>query len=59
MDDCAHPEKELLLQMARGDQAAFAAIYQRYHVGIYHYVLRFVKLPDLAEDLVHDVFLKV
>jgi RNA polymerase sigma-70 factor (ECF subfamily) len=59
MNDCAQSEKELLLQMAHGDQAAFACIYQRYHVGIYHYVLRFVKLPDLAEDLVHDVFIKV
>jgi RNA polymerase sigma factor (sigma-70 family) len=34
-------------------------MYQHYHPGIYHYIYRFVKLPDLAEDLVHDVFLKV
>lgn len=45
--------------MAGGDRSAFASIYQRYNAGIYQYVLRFVKLPDLAEDLVHDVFLKV
>src|SRR5580698_7782022 len=45
--------------MAGGDQSAFAAIYQRYSAGVYQYILRFVKLPDLAEDLVHDVFLKV
>jgi RNA polymerase sigma-70 factor (ECF subfamily) len=45
--------------MSLGDRSAYAAIYQRYHAGIYHYILRFVKLPDLAEDLVHDVFLKV
>jgi RNA polymerase sigma-70 factor (ECF subfamily) len=45
--------------MSKGDQAALAAIYQRYSAGIYQFVLRFVKLPDLAEDLVHDVFLKV
>lgn len=59
MNDWAQPERELLEQMVRGDKTAYAAIYQRYHAGIYHYILRFVKLPDLAEDLVHDVFLKV
>jgi RNA polymerase sigma-70 factor (family 1) len=59
MIEDALPENELLLRMARGDQPSFAAIYRRYHAGVYHYILHFVKLPDLAEDLVHDVFLKV
>ncbi|TDX00288.1 RNA polymerase sigma factor [Dinghuibacter silviterrae] len=59
MNDCAPSESELLQKMVLGDRSAYAAIYQRYHAGIYHYILRFVKLPDLAEDLVHDVFLKI
>jgi RNA polymerase sigma-70 factor (family 1) len=52
-------EKQLLLRVRTGDQGAYAAIYEHYHAGLYQYTLRFVKLPDLAEDLVHDVFLKL
>ena len=52
-------ENQLLARVRMGDQDAYAAIYQHYHCGLYQYILRFVKLPDLAEDLVHDVFLKL
>jgi len=57
---CTLPnEKELLWDTIRGDKSAYASIYRHYHPGIYCYILRFVKLPDLAEDLVHDVFMKI
>ena len=52
-------EKALLAALARGDQAAFTAIYERYHPLIYRYALDFLKLPQLAEDLVHEVFMKI
>ncbi len=52
-------EKELLTEMTHGDPSAYAAIYEHYHPGVYHFMLRIVKLPDLTEDLVHDVFLKI
>lgn len=45
--------------MTQGDQQAFTALYWRYHQGIYHFILRFVKIPALAEDLVQDVFVKI
>jgi len=45
--------------MTHGDPSAYAAIYQHYHPGVYHFMLRIVKLTDLTEDLVHDVFLKI
>jgi len=31
----------------------------QYHGGIFNYLLKFTKNPLLAEDLVHDVFLKI
>jgi RNA polymerase sigma-70 factor (ECF subfamily) len=52
-------EEEVLLRMKQGDESAFTTIYRHYHSSLYIYLLRFCKIPSLAEDLVHDVFLKV
>jgi RNA polymerase sigma-70 factor (ECF subfamily) len=52
-------EEEVLLRMKQGDESAFTTIYRHYHSSLYMYLLRFCKIPSLAEDLVHDVFLKV
>lgn len=52
-------EEELVKLFAAGSEEAFAELYNRYHAGVYTYLLRFVKLPDLAEDLVQDVFVKL
>ncbi|HJT74611.1 MAG TPA: RNA polymerase sigma-70 factor [Chitinophaga sp.] len=52
-------EEEILLRMMQGDESAFTTIYRHYHASLYIYLLRFCKIPSLAEDLVHDVFLKV
>lgn len=42
-----------------GDEVAYKLIYDRYHSQLYYYALKFLKLSDLAEDVVHDVFLKL
>lgn len=52
-------EEEVLLRMTQGDESAFSSIYRHYHPALYVYLLRFCKVPSLAEDLVHDVFLKI
>ncbi|WP_186774477.1 RNA polymerase sigma factor [Chitinophaga pinensis] len=52
-------EEEVLLRMMQGDESAFTKIYRHYHASLYVYLLRFCRVPSLAEDLVHDVFLKV
>ncbi|MCO5235242.1 MAG: RNA polymerase sigma-70 factor [Chitinophagaceae bacterium] len=54
-----HTELQLLDQLKKGSEAAFTDIYNRYHKGIYLYLLDFVKLPQMAEDLVHEVFMKL
>jgi RNA polymerase sigma-70 factor (family 1) len=56
---CHYDEKELLRQLQQGDQQAFLELYDHYQAPLYHYILRFVKIPGLAEDLTQDVFLKV
>ena len=54
-----YQDTELLTFIRTGDEAAFTEIYDRYHKGVYYYLLGFVKDPLLAEDLVNEVFIKV
>lgn len=42
----------------RGEEAAFAAIYQRYERRIYAYVFRIMGNPDDAFDLTQETFIK-
>jgi RNA polymerase sigma-70 factor (ECF subfamily) len=53
-------EETCLVQALReGDQTAFRTLYEDYHGRLYGFSLRFVKSPALAEEVVHDVFLKI
>jgi len=45
--------------MSRDDTVAFEALYNRYRQETYRYILTVVKVPELAEDLVQDVFIKI
>ncbi len=48
-----------MLDMATGNEEAFEAIYSRYRLPVYHYMLKIVKSPELAEDLEQEVFVKI
>ncbi len=50
---------QLLDRLKTGDEAAFTELYERYHKRVYAYLLSFVKQPHLAEDIVHEVFMKL
>lgn len=52
-------EHDLVLRLQKADKEAFIALYDRYHVLIYQWTIKLVKVPQLAEDLVQDVFLKI
>ena len=41
------------------EEQAFSAAYNRYHRSVYAYVLSLVKIPEVAEDVVHEVFIKL
>jgi len=45
--------------LAADDAVAFTEIYERYHGAMYAYLVDFVKIPQLAEDLVHEVFMTI
>ncbi|NJO02365.1 MAG: RNA polymerase sigma-70 factor [Bacteroidia bacterium] len=52
-------EKRHLESLKEGDRHAFFKIFESYHQPIYLYTLKFVKSPDLAADIVQDVFIKL
>ncbi len=50
-------ERCLIERAQRGDEAAFAEIFQRYRRRVYSLCLRMTRVPADAEDLTQDVFL--
>lgn len=49
----------LMLRVKRGDQAAFRQLYDRFKGPILHFLTGMVGREALAEELAHEVFLKV
>jgi RNA polymerase sigma-70 factor (family 1) len=54
-----YTDSELLVFLREGDKMAFAEFYNRYHKSVYRYLISLVKVPEIAEDLVHEIFLKL
>ena len=52
-------DPELVRGLKRGDRAAFKALFDRYHVTLYRFLLRSGAPPEAAEDILQDVFLGV
>ena len=52
-----NPDIELLRQVAAGDEAAFAELYDQYAPPVYNYLLRLVNEPAIAEEILQEVFL--
>jgi RNA polymerase sigma-70 factor, ECF subfamily len=52
-------DEALIARIAAGDKLAMRALFARHHLRIYRFVLRFVRDPQLAEDLISEVFLDV
>ena len=56
-----HPEsdEQLLERIRAGDTHAFARLYERYKGRLYAYCCRLMRNDSLAEDAVHNAFLKI
>jgi RNA polymerase sigma-70 factor (ECF subfamily) len=54
-----YDDKGLLQKMIAGDESAFASLFGRYKAFIYHFVMKYVHSPLLAEDLTQEVFIKI
>lgn len=52
-------DASLAVRLKMGDEQAFEEIYFRYYKHLYAIGYKFLKNPDLAEDAVQDIFLKL
>jgi RNA polymerase sigma-70 factor (ECF subfamily) len=52
-------DQELALRLKQGDMLAFDEIYNKYNKLLFGFAIRIVKFSHDAEDIVHDVFLKL
>lgn len=52
-------EKELLQQMAAGDETAYRQLFHLHWSNVYNVALVLTKSIELAEDMVQDIFLKI
>jgi RNA polymerase sigma-70 factor (family 1) len=52
-------EQEILKRLKLGHEDAFSALYSLYSNKLLYYVQRTTKSPYLAEDVVHDTFMKI
>jgi RNA polymerase sigma-70 factor, ECF subfamily len=53
------PDEALVERVSRGDEIALQTLYRRYGRPVFGVGLRYLDDPDLAQDLVQDVFLKL
>ena len=54
-----HTDQELLLSIKEGNREAFTQLYHRYSVRLYQNLLPLVKSPQIAEEIIQDLFVKV
>jgi RNA polymerase sigma-70 factor (family 1) len=52
-------ERDVLLRIAQGNEQAFATLFEKYRDKLYYYILTITASAEAAEDVVHDVFLKI
>jgi RNA polymerase sigma factor (sigma-70 family) len=52
-------EGELLISLKKGDKTAFDFFYRKYSKGIYQKLYYMVKSPELSEEMLQDVFVRV
>ena len=54
-----YDERDLMQQVAAGNQDAFARIFETYRQPLYSYLLAITKSAVVAEDIMVDVFMKL
>jgi RNA polymerase sigma-70 factor, ECF subfamily len=52
-------DEVLMARFQSGDRAAFVSLVRKHKTALYNFVLRLVRSPAAAEDLVQDVFVKI
>ena len=53
------PDETLMLRYQQGDRAAFSILVRRHQQPLYNFALRQVRVPQVAEDVVQETFVRV
>lgn len=53
------PDEALMLRYQQGDRAAFALLVRRHQAALFNFALRQVRIPQVAEDVVQESFVRV
>lgn len=53
------PDETLMLRYQQGDRTAFAQLVRRHQAPLYNFALRQVRVPQVAEDVVQETFVRV
>lgn len=53
------PEKSLIIRLMEGDINALSQLYRSHYPALLYYILKTAKSTTLAEDVLHDTFLKL
>jgi len=53
------PDETLMLRYQEGDRSSFAQLVRRHQTALYNFALRQVRVPQVAEDVVQETFVRV
>ncbi len=52
-------ENELIQKISQDDSIAFEALYNHYRSDIYRFIYKFIKSPELSDDLCQEIFIRI
>jgi RNA polymerase sigma-70 factor, ECF subfamily len=53
------PDETLMLRYQQGERAAFSILVRRHQTSLFNFALRQVRVPQVAEDVVQETFVRV
>ncbi|MEI3801287.1 MULTISPECIES: RNA polymerase sigma-70 factor [unclassified Chitinophaga] len=56
--DNSYTDEELIQLLQTGNEPAFNLLFERYRDKLYYYLITIVKAPEIAEEIVTDIFVK-
>ena len=54
--EMTEPEAQLVKKIMNGDDVAFKVLYNKYFPRLYYFIYEFIRIDDIAENIVQDTF---
>ena len=59
INETLNNEKDLVLALKKGEEAAYSYLYDQYGAALYGHILKMTSNQELSKDLLQEVFIKV